>query len=53
MAVHHVVGDSYSAEEISALILRKLKQDAERILGETVDQAVISVPAYFDDAKRK
>jgi molecular chaperone DnaK len=46
-------GRSYSAEEVSAFILRKLKQDAERTLGEPVTQAVISVPAYFDDARRK
>lgn len=45
-------GTSYSAEEVSALILKKLKQDAERVLGEEVDGAVITVPAYFDDARR-
>ena len=45
-------GDEYTAEHVSALILKKLKQDAERTLGEPVTQAVISVPAYFDDAKR-
>src|SRR5207253_11111270 len=43
----------FSPEEISALILRKLKDDAERALGRTVDRAVITVPAYFNDAQRK
>jgi molecular chaperone DnaK len=50
---HATNGDTYTAEEISAFILRKLKQDVERTLGEEITQAVISVPAYFDDAKRK
>lgn len=45
-------GVSYTAEEVSALILKKLKQDAELALGEKVDGAVITVPAYFDDARR-
>ncbi|MFO7495579.1 MAG: Hsp70 family protein [Desulfobacterales bacterium] len=43
----------FSPEEVSALILRKLKQAAEAHLGEAVTQAVITVPAYFDDAQRK
>jgi len=43
----------YSAPEISAMILRKLRRDAENYLGETVDRAVITVPAYFDDAQRQ
>jgi molecular chaperone DnaK len=43
---------SYRPEEISALILKKLKQAAEEALGESVDQAVITVPAYFDDRQR-
>ena len=43
---------AFSPEEISALILRKLKADAERAVGRTVDQAVITVPAYFNDAQR-
>jgi molecular chaperone DnaK len=42
----------YSAQEISAFILKKLKQDAERRLGQTVDQAVITVPAYFGEPQR-
>ena len=45
-------GQSYTAEEVSAIILRKLKADAELALGETVTDAVITVPAYFDDARR-
>jgi molecular chaperone DnaK len=42
----------YSAEELSALIIKKLKNDAERYLGEPVTDAVITVPAYFNDAER-
>jgi len=45
-------GRSHTPEEISALILKKLKRDAESALGETVDRAVITVPAYFNDAQR-
>lgn len=45
-------GQSYTAEEVSALILKKLKKDAELALGEEVTDAVITVPAYFDDARR-
>src|SRR4051812_1783129 len=44
---------AYTAQEISARILQKLKRDAESYLGETVNQAVITVPAYFDDAQRQ
>jgi molecular chaperone DnaK len=48
-----VDGKSYTAQEISARILQKLKRDAEAFLGEPVTEAVITVPAYFGDAQRQ
>jgi len=53
-SVHIVMGDKeYRPAEISAMILQKLKADAESKLGEKVEEAVITVPAYFDDSQRK
>ena len=52
-AMVEVDGKSYSAAEISAMILGKMKQTAEEYLGETVTDAVVTVPAYFNDAQRQ
>lgn len=53
MAVVNVEGKDYTPQEISAMVLGKMKADAEAYLGEKVEKAVITVPAYFDDAQRQ
>jgi molecular chaperone DnaK len=49
----NIDGDSFSPQEISAMILQKIKTDAESYLGQKVTQAVITVPAYFNDSQRQ
>jgi molecular chaperone DnaK len=53
MADIEIEGKNYTPQEIGARVLMKLKKDAEAHIGEKVDQAVITVPAYFDDAQRQ
>ncbi len=53
MAVVEVDGKTYTPQEVSAMILQKIKADAESYLGDKVTQAVITVPAYFDDSQRQ
>ncbi|MCL5114037.1 MAG: molecular chaperone DnaK [Patescibacteria group bacterium] len=53
MAVVEVEGRTFTPQEVSAQILQKIKKDAEAYLGEKVTQAVITVPAYFDDSERQ
>src|SRR5687768_10837812 len=56
MGTQHQVqlgSQSFRAEDLSALVLRSLKQDAEAHLGVAVDEAIITVPAYFNDTQRK
>ena len=52
-AVVDIEGKDYTAEQVSAMMLAKMKADAEKYLGETVTDAVITVPAYFNDAQRQ
>ncbi len=52
-AVVHVDGKDYTPEEISAMVLQKMKNDAEKQVGSPISQAVITVPAYFNDAQRQ
>lgn len=53
MAVVEVEGKTFTPQEVSAMILQKIKADAEAYLGDKVTQAVITVPAYFDDSERQ
>ena len=50
---YELSGKTFTAEELSSFVLRSLKEDAEAYLGEEITEAVISVPAYFNDARRK
>ena len=49
----NISGKEYTAQQISAFILQKIKKDAEEFLGEKINKAVITVPAYFDDNQRQ
>src|SRR3989344_9549644 len=51
--IYKIHGKSYTPQQISAFILQKIKKDAEEFLGEKVEKAVITVPAYFDDDQRQ
>ncbi|MCL5404441.1 MAG: molecular chaperone DnaK [Candidatus Marsarchaeota archaeon] len=51
--IYHILGKSYKPQELSAMLLQKIKKDAESFLGEEVKQAVITVPAYFNDNQRQ
>ncbi|HWY80203.1 MAG TPA: molecular chaperone DnaK [Candidatus Sulfotelmatobacter sp.] len=53
MAIVEVDGKTYTPQEVSAMILQKIKSDAESYLGDKITQAVITVPAYFDDSERQ
>lgn len=53
MAMVEVDGKTFTPQEVSAMVLKKIKEDAEAYLGEKVEKAVITVPAYFDDAQRQ
>src|SRR4030042_7130148 len=53
MATVSVEGKDYTPQEISAMILQKIKTDAESYLGEKIEKAVITVPAYFEDSQRQ
>ena len=50
---YNLGGKEFTAEELSSFVLRSLKEDAEAFLGEEIEEAVISVPAYFNDMRRK
>ena len=51
--IYHIFGKEYKPQELSAILLQKIKSDAEAFLGEKVTKAVITVPAYFDDNQRQ